>query len=614
MRNNNMKPKEITKSTLEKKNNAEEDEFKKYDAIVNKLAQAVINKDKPAYQIESDFSTAKRNPSIATRSNLKLTTSRAKDERNEKDFLTTLMNNDNDILTVSPNNLHLLSDNDTNKSISATEKFKNLSNLMIPDKDSFSEIYFIKNAEDRMILNLYSILGRKSKELFLEESEEKVSKIRLFLNKINDLKTPKFGFESNKQKKNNNELNQSYKIYEGENNKDISEEKKEDEQSDEDKQIENECYFKKKEKGYFIMPELVDELNYQKIRTKIKQCSKENYQNFWDPEIDADTLSNINHNMISIEDLYNNEETNEINKNKIYNIDDEEIEEENNITINAEEILTSGSENEEEKDKEYKNKEEEDIPKKGKVRFIEFYGVSPFQMGLSYGVDNKKEIEKLYNNALKEKYDFKLKKIGILESKIFPKNGHKLSNDLIYKIALTNDNNEIEENSRFTINASNNILKHDKSDENIKNLNKYMKKKLIIERKVNNLDKKGKLTDLPYTIKKSDNTIKNDFKSISDNVNTNKNIKNIYLEEEENKDSSLNIENDERNDKKDNLHNFINSESIFSNNSSIDNKNNSEDNIEAKKNTKINENNNEKIDRKNELFSNSSSLNSNREK
>ena len=190
-----MKPKEITKSTLEKKNNAEEDEFKKYDAIVNKLAQAVINKDKPAYQIESDFSTAKRNPSIATRSNLKLTTSRAKDERNEKDFLTTLMNNDNDILTVSPNNLHLLSDNDTNKSISATEKFKNLSNLMIPDKDSFSEIYFIKNAEDRMILNLYSILGRKSKELFLEESEEKVSKIRLFLNKINDLKTPKFGFE-----------------------------------------------------------------------------------------------------------------------------------------------------------------------------------------------------------------------------------------------------------------------------------------------------------------------------------------------------------------------------------------------------------------------------------
>ena len=98
------------------------------------------------------------------------------------------------------------------------------------------------------------------------------------------------------------------------------------------------------------MPELVDELNYQKIRTKIKQCSKENYQNFWDPEIDADTLSNINHNMISIEDLYNNEETNEINKNKIYNIDDEEIEEENNITINAEEILTSGSENEEEKD------------------------------------------------------------------------------------------------------------------------------------------------------------------------------------------------------------------------------------------------------------------------
>ena len=49
----------------------------------------------------------------------------------------------NESLPILPKNLHLLSDNDSNQSISNTEKFKNLANLMIDDKESYTEKYFI---------------------------------------------------------------------------------------------------------------------------------------------------------------------------------------------------------------------------------------------------------------------------------------------------------------------------------------------------------------------------------------------------------------------------------------------------------------------------------------
>ena len=133
---------DITKSTIERIS-TEEDELKKYDALLIKLAQAVIHKDKPANQIEGDLSSNKRSPSAATRSNFKLTASRTKDERNDKDFLINFMNSESSTL-ISPKNLHLLSDDDRNKSITNTEKFKNLSDLMLDDKNSYSECYFIK--------------------------------------------------------------------------------------------------------------------------------------------------------------------------------------------------------------------------------------------------------------------------------------------------------------------------------------------------------------------------------------------------------------------------------------------------------------------------------------
>ena len=570
--------KDLTKSTMERRN-GEEDEVRKYEAIVTKLNQAVAPRDRPTYQVDGDFSTSKR---TTTRSNLKFTVSRTRDERNDKDFLINFMNKDSTFSLVSPNNLHLLSDDDRNKSITPTEKFKNLSDLMIDDRNSYSECYFIQNTEDRMILNLYSILGRKSKELFLEEGKkEKIEKTRMLLNQINNIKIPKFDFKQNDKSIkgfNINDLGQSMKWQEEESNSNKSEEKKEFSNKEED-----ECYFKQKEKASFLIPNLINIENYEKKKTFLRQNNKENYENYWDPEIDADTLSNINHNMIRIEDIYNKDEENKK--------EEEDENDEKKLEISAEEILTSESESEEQNIREGKDGDE--IPKKGKIRFIEFYDVSPVQMGLSYIVDNKKVKEKNYNAELKVKNDLLLDKISEFEEKFFPKGGVDLSSDLIYKIAIRNDNNEIEQNVRISIKDR----KFELDSLNEKKLDKDIKKKIIIERKANIQPLKGVFSEEPLTLKKTDKSV---FKTISDYANKLKDKKKNKLDEIANEqiqnienvknDISIKIENQEVNDNENdkNIKDLINNESLFSNKSNENNKN--KDNIEEeKKNNNIDE-------------------------
>ena len=559
--------KDLTKSTMERRN-GEEDEVRKYEAIVTKLNQAVAPRDRPTYQVDGDYSTSKR---TTTRSNLKFTVSRTRDERNDKDFLINFMNKDSTFSLVSPNNLHLLSDDDRNKSITPTEKFKNLSDLMIDDRNSYSECYFIQNTEDRMILNLYSILGRKSKELFLEEGKkEKIEKTRMLLNQINNIKIPKFDFKQNDKSIkgfNINDLGQSMKWQEEESNSNKSEEKKEFSNKEED-----ECYFKQKEKASFLIPNLINIENYEKKKTFLRQNNKENYENYWDPEIDADTLSNINHNMIRIEDIYNKDEENKK--------EEEDENDEKKLEISAEEILTSESESEEQNIREGKDGDE--IPKKGKIRFIEFYDVSPVQMGLSYIVDNKKVKEKNYNAELKVKNDLLLDKISEFEEKFFPKGGVDLSSDLIYKIAIRNDNNEIEQNVRISIKDR----EFELDSLNEKKLDKDIKKKIIIERKANIQPLKGVFSEEPLTLKKTDKSV---FKTISDYANKLKDKKKNKLDEIANEqiqnienvknDISIKIENQEVNDNENdkNIKDLINNESLFSNKSNENDKN--KDNI-----------------------------------
>ena len=580
------KLKDMTKSTMERRNGEEEEEVKKYEAIINKLNQAMTPRERPTYQIDSDYSTSKRIPST-TKSNLKFNISRTRDERNDKDFLINFMNKDNTFSLVSPNNLHLLSDDDRNKSITSTEKFKNLSDLMIDDRNSYSECYFIQNTEDRMILNLYSILGRKSKALFLEEGKkEKIEKTRLLLNKINNVKIPKFEFKQTDKNKNfyNYEIGQNMKWQKEYSNSEMknsnkSEEKKEMSYNEEKDIMKEECYFKQKEKSSFKLPTLIKAEDYKKKIRFLRKKNYENYENFWDPEIDADTLSNINHNMIRIEDIYNKEQNN--------NNEEEDENNDKNLEINAEEVLTSESESEEQIIGEIKD--DDDIPKKGKIRFVEFYDVSPVQMGLSYIVDNKKVKEEFYNMELKVKNDLLMDKIGEFEEKLFPRGGNELSSDLIYRIAMRNDNNEIVYDRRISIKDG----KFEQISVNIKNLDNQIKKKIIIERKANIQPLNGILSEGPFTLKKSENSV---FKSISDYASKLKNKKPNKLDEIANnqfeniekiekikKDSSIKNEDQEGDENEKSLKELINNnESLFLNKSDIKNIENIEQEINKK--------------------------------
>ena len=93
-------------------------------------------------------------------------------------------------------------------------------------------------------------------------------------------------------------------------------------------------------KGYFHIPTLVKIENkpkkkeFRKQKTYLgatkmfnpfKKETKKTDDNFWDPEIDADTLSYINHNFISIEDIYNSKGDEE-KKGKNNNLHNEENE------------------------------------------------------------------------------------------------------------------------------------------------------------------------------------------------------------------------------------------------------------------------------------------------
>ena len=650
-KSNFSRPKDNTESLIEK--NKDDEEFKKYDAYVSRLNQVVNNREKSFSDLENDF-LANRSPSIGkNKSNLiRLTISRTKDERNDKDFLTTLMNNDS--MPILPKNLHLLSDDDTNQSISSTEKFKNLSSLMIDDKESYTDNFFVRNAEDRLILKLYTTLGREAKKIFLEEdNNEKLERKRLLFHKLNDIKIPKFEFnkpleekksESNSnnqnQEKEKDDTNSSISISEEEENeeKEENDEKEEKEEKEEEK---DQCYFRREEKGYFNIPELIDVKEYQQRHNNLKKKPSiilpheinkkklEDNENFWDPKIDEDFLSNINHNIIRIENIYNKEEKiKNKNEEKVkineYLKDMKDIDEENIVPVDAQEVLTSDSE-EEDEDKVYikeqlklNNKsanlsdDEDETPKKNRIKFSEFCGVSQIEVEVSYQVDQEKIKDDEYNCELKDKLNTEREKINGFDEKFFPARATSYSNELIYKIAIRNEKNEIENNDRFTIFETK--KKEIKESNSVKNkLRKgpkkktmaYTSKNLLFKNKLNDISSKKKnslqnvdnlfIDKLKKTIS-FDINIKN--KDMNMNVNNNMNS-NIMIKEEESSKLKKNIINNSNSNKENN----INSKMKSSSSSSSSNSSSSSSNIsssgtiqkiklEEKKDEIINSNNN----------------------
>ena len=197
--------KQSTKSGNED-NSPEEEELKKYRELIEKLSfihQKKKSKDKSAY-LSSDSVMETNNINIS--SNIRRTTSRTKEILNDRDFLLNFMNYES--MPILPKNMHLLTDNDTNQNIDEQTKFKNLSDLLLDDKESVIESDFIKKTEEKMILKLYTALSRRSKDIFMEENDNnfKKNKNRILFHKINNIEIPHFKI-LDKDDINNNEIN-----------------------------------------------------------------------------------------------------------------------------------------------------------------------------------------------------------------------------------------------------------------------------------------------------------------------------------------------------------------------------------------------------------------------
>ena len=173
---------------------------------------------------------------------------------------------------------------------------------------------------------------------------------------------------------------------------------------------------------------------------------------------------------------------NDTQKNDIDDLD-EDI-----ISIDIQEIISSSDSENEEEDRNflreklmYKgsviNDEEDELPKKSKVKFSEFCEISPYQVEVSCQVDQTKIKEGQYNEKLKDKYNLKLNKISSYDVNYFPTYGVFLSNYLMLRVTTKNEYNEIKKNERFTIEPTNNTYLNETNTKFLQNLRNDLKKK-----------------------------------------------------------------------------------------------------------------------------------------
>lgn len=352
--------KTITKSTNGK--TKEEEELEKLKEIINRIKNYANNDLKEHLQSKKYNSNRKSKSLHITKSNFqKNSSSKTREDRNDREFLTNFMNDD-DYISIGAQNMHLLSDDDKNQSITSREKFKKLSKLMLDDKEVVVENGFGME-EDKMILHLFTALSRKAKKVFVEEDIDKLNRLQVFFRRINGIKLP--------QVPENTDVNE-----EGESESD-------------------ETDLKEKDVISFMKKEL--------------------------PKINCDLLSNINHNFITIEEIYNSDEMKRKNEN-----DDD-----NNILypVVAEEVGKEVS------DQNIVN--ETNLPNWDNNKFLDFNAHCP----------NKKYIFRpdrnaiKYMNKIKHKQNKSIQKIielGELDEEYFPKNSENMPLELIYEFALRN--------------------------------------------------------------------------------------------------------------------------------------------------------------------------------
>ena len=270
----NIKSNLYSKNNTSEIKNKKEEELQKLQSVINQLKNTLCVK-KDSFSINNISQYSIRSKSQGKSFNRR-SISQTKEDKNDKDFFCDLLyNDDNEILDYKK--IRLLSEEEMKENISKNEKYKNLAELMFmfEDDDNVTEKKFIRNFnnncnKDKMILNLYSSLGRKSKDLFLEENYEKRKQMQNYFRRINDIKLPILEKDIFNYKESKNEINNNNNKNE-ENESDLGE----------------------------------DEI-----------CELMNNSNV--PEFSADFLSFINHGFINIEDIYNmNSKINDDNKENV---------------------------------------------------------------------------------------------------------------------------------------------------------------------------------------------------------------------------------------------------------------------------------------------------------
>lgn len=446
----------------------EEMKLKKLEDIIQKLQQAV---DKGNNLEQSHQEQSKRN--TTNKSNFSSPTStRMREDRSDREFLSNFMNTD-EKNSIPPQKMHLLMDNDINQNISATEKFQNLSNLMIDDKN-ITEFNFIRNSEDRVKLHLYSAFSKKSKDVFMSENHPKQSKNQILFHKINDIHIPKFGccplLESNKNEKINKQENEEIKYeVKNENNNDINQNLNNEEKKENENKKFDQKYFRKENKGYFHIPPLI------KISSKknISEIKKEKEDIFWDPEIDSDTLSYINHNFICIEDIYNNKNINEekYDKEKTETNIKEEIEP-NLVPIIAKEIILEKNIESnnvmDQKDSGIRDKKTSD--KTNNNKFIEYIAVKEGVAKQEFQVNPNAKSQQKFNIRLKNDFNDLINKYMEIDKNEYPK-GSNLTPKKIERFLRFKFLRHISRQISFTLKAKSQNDKNNKQKDD-KNVDK----------------------------------------------------------------------------------------------------------------------------------------------
>ena len=479
-------------------NNPEDKELKKYEDVVEKLNQLFPSHPRNL--------TGSLNPESAVESsnnfssNIRRTTSRTKEILNDRDFLINFMNDDT--MPILPKNMHLLTDDDTNLNIDDKTKFKKLADLLLDDKETVKESFFINTVEEKMILKLYTALSRKSKDIFMEEnSNNKDNKKRILLHKLNQIEIPHFniGDKDNTNLHTNQSLNLNinHEVNDelDDNDNSILNRLKKNQKNEsiqkislsnsssilsginslrrkskfvikEKPQFSPDCKYNKKNKSMKIIK--IPSLEYKPIRFHNKKTKRFIPQpektEQWEPDIDGDLLAYINHNIVKIEDIYNKGKENifELKENQ-----DEEVKQ-----IEAKEVTfdLSQSQNEDESDiNGTKNKsidyannaqtkrtltnisDEEDTEIKNKNKFCEYKDRLPKIIEISLSVEPEQKKISDFNKELKALYSNRINEIGELGEELFPTFGDNLKHNKIYKYVLNNERNEEIVTDNFTL-------------------------------------------------------------------------------------------------------------------------------------------------------------------